>query len=480
MRSSANKPCLLLDNHSLLNSTSREHQPQRSQRFLSGWRVGVLVSFAGAVSVSIFNLVITIWVWKNPDYKVQGGIGMLLQSSCTRVRKLNVWIHLLVNALSTLLLCASNFCMQVLSASNRTELDHAHAHRRWLHIGVPSPHNLLRVGRDRLLLWLLFGISSLPLHLLYNSVVFTNLQSNSYLVIPTTEAWLHGGPYDTSGFLDIGPQKTEDLISPFASHRPDLSETVDVGAGLVVPRYNNISTEECFHKYNVQYMSEAGHVYLIQSNATVWRERTVWSLMANSSTGDTMWYRYNDIPEKLERQEVTSNFPFVSNATIYPSNEWRCPSHRIGNCNVDDEREVPRDRSKWAPYESTVRYCMVEQVSEICKLQFSFLIAIIVILSNFTKAACMGWMLFGNKSHKALVTLGDALASYLERPEPATRGRCLQNRWQIEQCWNARASKTFQVMGQIVREAKPERFKYEKEIWAKAPTRDRWLFTYVL
>jgi hypothetical protein len=147
-RKPTNKPYTLLDEPCLLDSAPRNHQHQRSQLFLTVWRISVLVSSIEAASIFILNLVVTIWVWRNPNYKVTGGFGILFQSSCTKVRKLNVWIHLLVYALSILMLCASNFCMQILSALTRAELDHAHIRRHWLHIGVPSPHNLLRVGLD--------------------------------------------------------------------------------------------------------------------------------------------------------------------------------------------------------------------------------------------------------------------------------------------------------------------------------------------
>jgi hypothetical protein len=90
--------------------------------------------------------------------------------------------------------------MQVPSAPSRAELDRAHAQRYWLHIGVPNLRNLGRIATKRGLTWVLLGLSSAPLHLLFNSVVFANLQANDYAVIPTTEDWLQGAAYNTSRF----------------------------------------------------------------------------------------------------------------------------------------------------------------------------------------------------------------------------------------------------------------------------------------
>lgn len=79
---------------------------------------------------------------------------------------MNTGIHLAINALSTILLSSSNYCMQCLSAPTRKELDNAHSKGKWLDIGVMSTRNLRGIATKRVVLWWLLGISSLPLHLL--------------------------------------------------------------------------------------------------------------------------------------------------------------------------------------------------------------------------------------------------------------------------------------------------------------------------
>jgi hypothetical protein len=422
----------------------------------------------------------TLWVWKNPNYEIQGATGTLLQGSCATVRRLNVWVHLLVNVLSTLLLCASNYCMQVLVAPTRTELDRAHSHRQWLHIGVPSLHNLMRIGRVRTLLWTLLLMSSLPLHLLFNSVVFTNLQANEYMVIPTTESWLHGAAYDSSNFLGFQASNLTTTIRKINEYRPNLTETIILADNSTVPRYTNVSTAECFNKYNAQYISDVGNVYLIQSGSTVWRNQSIYAL-ARNRTGDLEWTK-EPVPEGYTKQQTGSSFPFLSKPDYYPSNGWRCPSHRNMTCNVGDEREVPRDRSKWAPYERPLKYCMVEQVPEICKLQFSFLIATIVVVSNLVKVAVIGWLLVRFSSFNPLVTLGDAVASWLQRPDPETRDRCLQSRYRIQMDFNRRSSSNTgaNLQRRLFRDTrnKPIQFKLKRENWSQAPSYYRWFGTY--
>lgn len=151
------------------------HERKSQHRLLTGWRFRALISLIGAATVCLFNVVVTVWVWKNPKHELDGSISTLYKGSCDEAKDLDLWLHLLINILSTLLLGASNYCMQVLSAPNREELVQAHLQKKWLHIGVPSIRNLFRIGKDRAFLWLLFVLSSVPLHLLFNSVVFTTL-----------------------------------------------------------------------------------------------------------------------------------------------------------------------------------------------------------------------------------------------------------------------------------------------------------------
>ena len=142
---------------------SHNKKPQK-QRLLSGWRAGAIISAVTALLVLILDTVLVIWVVANPEFPIKDGIGILYNGSCDTTKKANTWLHLGINILSTILLSASNYCMQCLSSPTRQEVNVAHANKTFLHIGVPSLHNLRRLSRDRVALWVLLAFSSLPLH----------------------------------------------------------------------------------------------------------------------------------------------------------------------------------------------------------------------------------------------------------------------------------------------------------------------------
>ena len=56
--------------------------------------------------------------------------------------------------------------MQCLTAPTRADIDRAHEKNAWLDIGILSLKNLHYIGYQRLTLWTVLGLSSIPLHLL--------------------------------------------------------------------------------------------------------------------------------------------------------------------------------------------------------------------------------------------------------------------------------------------------------------------------
>lgn len=138
------------------------------RRLPEGWRFGVTVGAILSFCVLIGNIVTLVVVSISVNNKNGKGLAFLTirQGHCSDIERIQLVIHLIINVVSTLLLGASNYCMQCLSAPTRAEVDKAHKQGRHLDIGVPSLRNLMIVKWKRVGCWLLLGLSSLPLHLL--------------------------------------------------------------------------------------------------------------------------------------------------------------------------------------------------------------------------------------------------------------------------------------------------------------------------
>ena len=121
--------------------------------------------------------------------------------------------------------------------------------------------------------------------------------------------------------------------------------------------------------------------------------------------------------------------------------------------------------NNWTLFGHPISYCMVEPVIEECRLSFSLVIMLAVIAANLTKATIMVWTVWKLRE-PTLVTIGDAVASFLEQPDPTTAGICLSTKMDIiKGKWKKKIAK---------------RWAPERHFWFKAASFKRWLTCYIL
>lgn len=162
-----------------------------------GWRKTAVINtiIVGFFLVANFSTLI----WSVAKSGISGR-NVFSQGDCNKISLLNTFLHLLLNVASSLIIASSNFFMQVLNSPTRAEVDQAHARKHWLEIGVPSLRNVLNVSPYKSLAWLLFSLSSVPIHLLFNSSVFTvDYSGSQWSMALVSESLLHGAPYSPPG-----------------------------------------------------------------------------------------------------------------------------------------------------------------------------------------------------------------------------------------------------------------------------------------
>lgn len=118
-----------------------------------------------ATSIVTMNIGLTSWAIRTypPDSQ---GVGLLFFGSCSKTSHINKLVHVTLNVCSSLFLGAGNYCMQILVAPSREEVNRAHGKGKSLEIGIPSFKNLRHIKFQRVLIWLLIGMLSMILHLL--------------------------------------------------------------------------------------------------------------------------------------------------------------------------------------------------------------------------------------------------------------------------------------------------------------------------
>lgn len=153
---------------------------------------------------------LTILIWSSAKSSVFG-ITVFSQGDCANMSWLNAFLHFLLNIPSSLMIASSNFFMQVLNSPTRAEVDRAHGRKRWLEIGVPSLRNVLNVSPYKSFAWVLFSLSSVPIHFLFNSSILTmDYNGSDWSMALVSESFLHGAPYSLPGAaLTLGGTKCE-------------------------------------------------------------------------------------------------------------------------------------------------------------------------------------------------------------------------------------------------------------------------------
>ena len=97
-----------------------DHQHRRAHNHFSRRDVVLKLASAIAVAVTLTNLIGTI-VLSSTLRSTE-----IFRGDCHKASRLSSSIHVLINLLSSLLLSASNLCMQLLAAPTRTEVYQAH------------------------------------------------------------------------------------------------------------------------------------------------------------------------------------------------------------------------------------------------------------------------------------------------------------------------------------------------------------------
>ncbi|EME79722.1 uncharacterized protein MYCFIDRAFT_115582, partial [Pseudocercospora fijiensis CIRAD86] len=410
----------------------------QKKRKLSGWHFGVRVCAWTATTVGVMNTILLIAA--AAKFPVLDGIGVAYEGSCEVVDHWTTWLHILINGLSSLLLSASNYTMQALAAPTRAEVDRAHAKGDWVDIGVASVRNLSRIKWLRIVLWWILAVSSVPIHLLYNSAAFKTIDGGNFSTkIPLVNPPSTVTPDDDEYYVTM-PSDTSFL--------PSLQKWwgQNYDNETLVERLNNT---DCINAYGTNFVTGRNHLLTI-----------------TTETGD---------------QAKNETLFMVEGTTDYYDSElryrWMCEndynsSHTFQlKCATST---LKKHVDNWTINGRKIDYCLSQITPSHCELQFSVQILVAVIVMNVLKSVAMFVTLYQQKD-ATLVTVGDAVASYLDQPDDLTKGRCLMSRKDIKS-WKLNPNEKKPNTDPM-----PVTFYPEKTTWFfRAASKGRWITAFTL
>ncbi|KAJ5113732.1 hypothetical protein N7456_002266 [Penicillium angulare] len=446
------QPCQTPTSAKEIQNDREKSMPQFKSNRFHGWRFTLFLAFIAGLIVLFFNVGFLLYCFTHRE-NGQHLNTTLFEGDCNKSHSMDTWFHLAINVLSTALLSASNFGMQCLAAPNRRDIEEAHRNDRWLDIGVPSIRNLFRVSGVRSFLWLFLAFSSLPFHLMYNSAVYS-----------TTSAFA----YD----IFAGPGALGE------KHEPNLNLTLySNNTSDIVPRLTS-SFLELFHSAQHEYLHHLENQACIDAFAVSYQETYSRLLVVTNDfeqNKDTYAYINTNIvyhpASNLLKGRVTPYNWLCGTDSAYSSKICKISAYGSGYATWH------RPPGNWivtvagqSDNQYTIKYCLAEKAKQHCKLKYSFPLVMIVIAFNLVKTIILlfVWIEIQNAP---ILTIGDAIASFLRYPDSNSQGSCLISKEVVK-------SRLQYTPSAITSESnrRPKAFDSSRARWRMAASSSRWMF----
>lgn len=287
----------------------------------------------------------------------------------------------------------------------------------------------------------------------YNSVFFSSFATNSYNVLYATPDFVDGGSYDTEKWLD--------------KHLCNVTQIQREAAS-----WQRLDNAACIETYADDLLNQYRNVILVVSNLT----------MANNSLLDILGYD-NGMKKALSNGQARFPYQWICDdpnlrSKIEPGprtaesyNMYSDPCYTVVS-----KLEAVADQ--WSSHGFAIQHCLAEKVTEACTLNFSLEIAIVVMAFNLVKILCMSYVAFRIRDHP-LITLGDAVESFIRTADETSKGLCLLSRRQVVSAWD---ESTWYVNGGRQRDLDrdPVTFRAERHKWSSAASSARWDITLLL
>ncbi|KAI1326707.1 hypothetical protein F5Y16DRAFT_421676 [Xylariaceae sp. FL0255] len=436
------------------NKISRHsHSSKRSRGIL--WQIALICA--------IFFVNFLLALYAGAKFPIRDGVGLIYAGDCTKVKNINRFLHLLINILSTGMLSTSNFCIQLQTSPTRADIDRAHERNSWLDIGVPSLRNLRYIGRWRLISCAILALSSLPIHLIFNSAIFQALGSNDYTIAVVKNSFLTGAGWNlTTAELNRGADAgwNNSAVNPLWDYQSIISGIQNDTAHSLY-EYKNAS--DCFAFYE-DYWSVQGNGVVLVNNETIQDNEDSLLLYVGivpryDNYAKNNWASNNGSGERIAFYSPPDSSGPVTTWYVGP------PHYEVSHCLVQ------------TPEATDIR----------CRIEYSTHILYAVLILNFFKILIILVIWFTRnreeKRHKArgeewgdlsaretpMSTLGDAIALFMRDPDPTTKGMCLATKHDFGRCILPRKESPRQDSS-----IKPREYKPQRRRWMSAVTRKQW------
>ena len=397
-----------------------------------GWRIAATLSCVTVALVLVLNIIFTTYVVKNYPPN-EDSIGQFDSTDCEQVHSNNGVLHVALNIVATVLVGASNYNMQCLTAPIREEVDGQHKKDSSLDIGIQSVRKLRYLPRWKVALWTSLLVSTLPLHLLWNSAVFAISELNNYGVVVVTSDYLEAPlSYDVScqELTTLSDLVTCSMIGRAKRNDPTLTRLSPkkciqaFAKKLETPFFNVLAVAKASglerSSLHTQHTA-AGSPLLAYIEATTYAE----NLTGFCGCTNGLFGCNSTLPQYCE--QYNNGDTNWQHSGVEGTSEWICDIDHLlrSGCAVSDALE---NSTHWTilPEHYEIGHCVASRRQSACRFQYSATILYMVVACNVVKLLAISLnLVFAQPG--ALAMTGDAVVSFLDRPEPKSNGTSLKS-----------------------------------------------------
>ncbi|CAD6447443.1 86264bf5-c589-40d8-a074-f67d65727c7b [Sclerotinia trifoliorum] len=407
---SRKKPNILEEETEAPDGVGAQHWKNRSS---------VLSALMG--SVLVVYIVFVIWASQRSGNGTN--IGSIYDGSCSMVNATNFGLHILINVMGMVVSMASACALYFLSSPTRNEIDEAHAKGNSLDIGVLSLGNLKSLKKK-----ILFGlllISSIPIHLFSNSMVFASNLEVDYDVVIVSPHFLVQSTVDcsqdvaaTCSEIDNHPISCETHPLNFTTSKDssDLCNTsIVLHESATQNKLRRLNTTDCLTAYSTlsNPSSNYGNVLVVTKNQPLFTNNTILLAFHHMTYSSVLsGHGWTCGPEDpLPGHSMCDISNLILNADIWTLGPSQLP--------ITSNSTSLESYERWE-----IDHCLAETLPDqpMCKLQYSRLILLCIIIASAVKFICI-LFIAASMNQTVLSTVKDAVTSFQGRTDAVTSNR---------------------------------------------------------
>lgn len=330
------------------------------RRLSTGWRSGILLNLLLVFIILVLGFICL--VVAGTEIALLIGDMTLFTGSCSQATRINWISHAVINVVVVILIVGANYVFQVLSSPTRSEVTDAHQYKQWLEIGIPSVRNFKFISRGRSISALVVLAVAVMTQIIYNSIIFTTETVMDYNLVAVQSSFLTGAEFSNVSSSNGAYLTREEL------------QTLEGRA--VANELTNLTLAQCLDVFTAAFNADYQTLVLVvagdNQNA----------LVATARAG-------------VGASAIDS-----------------------GLASIDSQNQILVDGAQ-------VKYCLGQPITDgddqvVCSVQLNgILLASLLGLNLITFFTTASALL--RRRFEPLVTLGDALTSFLRDPDPATR-----------------------------------------------------------